>query len=337
MSTLVVKAPSGAPFVTVEILGGLGNQLFQICALVSYCLEHDRPFMFEVAAPIRVGQRKKTYWDTPLLRHLMLQAQTASLERPAAAAGLFLKESGFAYSPLPPPPPSALALALAPASALALAPAPCKLLGYFQSYKYFLAHEAAILQLLKIRDLQQTVLAKKQTATATATATAATGACTTTVAMHFRLGDYMIQPQNYVKQPLAYYRAALEDLLEASSMVATTEPSSMVATLQIHYFCEPGDRAVVLAHYIAPLQALFPAVTFVSGAADTVPDWLQLVLMSLCSHTIMANSTFSWWGAYLNAAPLKRVYYPADWFGCALKTRCQLVDLCLPSWRAITV
>jgi hypothetical protein len=326
-TTMTTTKPPTTPEVTVEILGGLGNQLFQICTLISYCLEHDRPFMFDEAAPIRVGQRKKTYWDTPLLRGLLRHAAAAALGPPE----LYLKESGFNYSALPVPPPLK----------------PCKLVGYFQSYKYFLAHEAAIIQLLQIRELQKTVLAKvKKTSLASASAKGPT----TTVAMHFRLGDYLIQPQNYVKQPLAYYRAALEDLVKA--LKNTPEPSSMVATLpeatvQVHYFCvhyfcvqyfcEPGDRASVLAHYIAPLQAIFPAVTFISGAADTVPDWLQLVLISLCTHTIMANSTFSWWGAYLNAAQMKRVYYPADWFGLALKARCPLEDLCPPSWRAITV
>jgi hypothetical protein len=298
------------PVVTVEILGGLGNQLFQICTLISYCLEHDRPFMFDVAAQIRVGQRKKTYWDTPLLRGLLRHAAAAA----AGPPGLYLKESGFAYSALMAPPLK-----------------PCKLVGYFQSYKYFRAHEAAIIQLLQIRELQKTVWAKvKDTSSASAKGP-------TTVAMHFRLGDYLIQPQNYVKQPLAYYRAALEDLLEASSMEAPPEPSAKDTHFSVHYFCEPGDRASVLAHYIAPLQALFPTVTFINGAADTMPDWLQLVLLSLCTHTIMANSTFSWWGAYLNAAQKKRVYYPANWFGPALKARCPLGDLCPPEWRAITV
>tara|TARA_B100001173_G_C15750714_1_gene446730 strand:+ start:302 stop:553 length:252 start_codon:yes stop_codon:yes gene_type:complete len=43
-------------------------------------------------------------------------------------------------------------------------------------------------------------------------------------------------------------------------------------------------------------------------------DWEQMIAMSLCQHNIIANSTFSWWGAYFNQGN-NNVYYPSKWFG----------------------
>jgi hypothetical protein len=47
-------------------------------------------------------------------------------------------------------------------------------------------------------------------------------------------------------------------------------------------------------------------------------DYLQLYLMSRCSHQIIANSSYSWWGAWLNTKENKRVIAPSSWFGPAI-------------------
>jgi hypothetical protein len=40
--------------------------------------------------------------------------------------------------------------------------------------------------------------------------------------------------------------------------------------------------------------------------------------MSLCDHHIIANSSFSWWGAWLNTKEGKKVIAPSRWFGSAI-------------------
>ena len=82
------------------------------------------------------------------------------------------------------------------------------------------------------------------------------------------------------------------------------------------------------------LEKKFKNMTF-TKAVDHSEDWEQLLMMSCCTHNIIANSSFSWWGAYFNSNPEKIVCRPSVWFGPAMPDKDNIQDLCPEEWLII--
>jgi len=99
------------------------------------------------------------------------------------------------------------------------------------------------------------------------------------------------------------------------------------------YFCEDNDIDDV-DRIVNELKKNFPLLTFVRGE-NKLADWEQMLLMSCCHHNIIANSSFSWWAAYLNSWCDKTVCYPSVWFGPAAPHNTK--DLCPQEWIKIEV
>ena len=63
-------------------------------------------------------------------------------------------------------------------------------------------------------------------------------------------------------------------------------------------------------------------------------DYIDLYLMSMCNHNIISNSSFSWWGAWLNQSKEKVVISPEKWYGPNKGDR-NLDDLLMSDWILI--
>ena len=305
--------------ITVEIMGGLGNQLFQMFTCLGYSLRHKIPFYFP-AEPIQHGERKKTYWHTPLL-------QTLQPFIKAATPSLTYNERQFHYQALPPPPPS-----------------PIKFFGYFQSYNYFQDQQDAIFRLIRLRESQQTMREKTEQQKSSRHHDYDYA---NTIAVHFRVGDYKNLPNHHPLMTLEYYTEALKQLLADTSTSAGTQANEQKTKLNILYFCEEADEAYIQKQMILPLKtnSLFEnKIGTVQCINHKLEDWEQLLVMSLCRHHIIANSTFSWWGAYLadNNSSTKpnptdhKVYYPTTWFGTAMGNK-NMTDMFPSDWHRINV
>lgn len=68
--------------------------------------------------------------------------------------------------------------------------------------------------------------------------------------------------------------------------------------------------------------------------SDQAPDYVDFKFMTASEHSIIANSTFSWWAAYLGQDE-KTVIAPKNWFGPALAPTHPTSDLILPNWTLI--
>ncbi len=280
--------------ITCNLMGGLGNQIFQIFATISYAIKSKSQFKFMNVDSLGGGSTtvRNTYWNTFFsnMRPFLM------LSMPAVTV---IRESGFPYNELP---------------VREMINKDVLIYGYFQSYKYFQANYNVICRMIGINKMKETLLLKLDLSN---------DYMENTISMHFRIGDYKKIQEYHPLATYGYYERSLQYL-------QTQNPTKRFNVL---FFCEDVDYDEV-AVLINKLSAKFSSYNF-RRAINTLSDWEQMLLMSCCHHNIIANSSFSWWGAYFNAFTDKRVCYPSAWFGPAARNDTR--DLCPGDWIKILV
>jgi hypothetical protein len=268
---------------TCKLAGGLGNQLFQIYTTIASAMESQNRFFFINIYELKSSVTyRHTYWDT-----FLVSLKPFLMEIDKLQDVVFIKEKNFTYEPIK----------------IKYDPTTTKmLLGYFQSYKYFDFYSSVIYRLLKIDNYKIQLTNKYSTLIND----------DMPISMHFRIGDYKKLSDHYIILKENYYINAINYLLEKTQL-DNVNIANKSKNIKILYFCENQDVEDV-ENIITILKLKFSIVKF-ERADPTLEDWEQLILMSLCRNNIIANSTFSWWGAYLNTYRNRKVIYPDAWFG----------------------
>lgn len=190
---------------------------------------------------------------------------------------------------------------------------PVKFHGYFQSELYFADQYPSIVQELRVLE-QRFAIARHLTPTDGPTAS-----------LHFRLGDYKRLPYHHPVLGFDYYVNAVETVISRVPDLTT-----------VLYFFDPSDTEDTLTvnQTVTRLQERFPTIVW-TPVPSGLHDYEELLLMSACDHHIIANSSFSWWGAYLNPSTTKLVCYPDKWFGPALG-QLSTATLFPPTWVSVS-
>lgn len=177
------------------------------------------------------------------------------------------------------------------------------LIGYFQSELYFRECRAELLEEFRpqqeLSSYQKDVKQKIETSSS--------------LSIHIRRGDYISNPDASAVHGCcdkAYFNRSI-DYLQKKGVISK----------KTIFFIFSDDIEWCRDNLIFPNETIF-----VEG--DSKSPELDMWLMSYCKHHIISNSTYSWWGAWLNIYADKCVIAPLDWF----KTHHDSTDIIPENW-----
>jgi hypothetical protein len=170
--------------------------------------------------------------------------------------------------------------------------------GYWQNEKYFKKYRKELLEIFTLKNLHpRTIEYQQQIVKCEA------------VSLHIRRGDYVTNTHTnrlHGTCDVRYYKRAAMEVLKNKK--------------QAHFFIFSDDL-----DWAERKLDFINNKTFIRLESD-IPDYEEMNLMSQCKHNIIANSSFSWWGAWLNTNEDKVVVAPKLWFAKNIDTKDLLPD-----------
>ena len=208
--------------ITCNLMGGLGNQLFQIFTTISYAIRTENNYKFTNTI-ILIGGIRHTYWDSFLSE---LKNKTTNVFPPLT----LIKETSFEYNDI---------------NVDEIRGKHIILNGYFQSYKYFDKNYSMICKIIRLPNKKLNVLARTDYTT---------DILSSSISLHFRMGDYKTKQHIHPIMNVEYYKNALKYI----------ETRTADKLNQVLYFCEDDDinevHAIIDELEIENIQNTMPKI-----------------------------------------------------------------------------
>jgi len=240
-------------FITSHLMGGLGNQMFQISKSLSEGLENEIDVKFKLESSIPMEGNQPSKYRNNIFRNIKFEDfndQTLQINEPSWS---YSNLNVFYYTPV-------------------------KYYGYFQSSKNFKNQSQKIKDTFsptqefieKLKNLHPKIFDEDS------------------VSIHVRRGDYLSITEILPVIDKSYIDECLKQIEITSNIFVFSNDKE---------WCKENLK--------------YDNVTVV----EDLDDYEELWAISLCNHNIMSNSSFSWWGSYLNKNKNKKVFVPSLWFG----------------------
>jgi len=254
-------------FSTAYLMGGLGNQMFQIAHSICQGWKNNIPSIFKCQSFTPMQANQPTKYVDNIYRNIFFYNFSSKIKRVNAPWEYVDLNVNW--------------------------DSPIEFYGYFQSGKNFLGYEEKIKDLFQptenfINKIENKFPKIKKEIT---------------VSIHVRRGDYL----------------TINNILPIIDKSYIDECLKMIGEYD-HIFIFSDDVNWVKENLIYEN----------STVVESLEDYEDLWFISLCKINIMSNSSFSWWGTFLNKNENKKTYVPSIWFGP--KGEKNYHDIYLDSW-----
>jgi hypothetical protein len=265
--------------VTIDLVGGIGNQLFQISAVLNYAKKYNYQPVFTniLNLPNYTGEPRYTYWDIFNSQNMLHLTEEENINKNQYTN---YKEEQFNYTEF-----------------RNINKNTC-LVGYYQSYKYIEPIKNKIFEIVNSSKLYNDNVDKLYNKIINKFNT------NNLISIHIRRGDYLKYTDVHTNLEINYYLNAISKISDQFPVIVFSNDIKWCTNnLPIHI-----SNPLYFVTYIEN------EVTEFQENQKIHSDILELLLMSRIKNNIIANSSFSWWGAYLNTHLDKTVIAPKKWF-----------------------